>query len=105
MKLKNIITDKQLYLKIKGRLDIEGTTIFESILSNLSNIGSIIFDFEEVDYISSSGLKIVLKCKKQVENTLIINCNDLTYEIFEMTGFTDIINIGKISKNKIKVKY
>ncbi len=57
----------------------------------------IIFDFKELEYISSAGLRVVLLAQKQVnkENTKmkIINVCEEINEIFEMTGFSDILTI------------
>ncbi|MCR5505626.1 MAG: STAS domain-containing protein, partial [Bacilli bacterium] len=56
---------------------------------------SIVLDFEETTYISSVGLRVVLKIKKDYDASSIINARSEVYEIFEMTGFTDIINVRK----------
>jgi anti-anti-sigma factor len=57
--------------------------------------GDVIIDCDELEYISSAGLRIVLKIKKDFPNTKIINCNQAVYEIFEMTGFTEMMDIEK----------
>ena len=57
--------------------------------------GNVIIDCDKLEYISSAGLRIILKIKKRYSNLKIINCNQAVYDIFEMTGFTDIIDIEK----------
>ena len=57
--------------------------------------GDVIIDCDELEYISSAGLRIILKQKKRFPNLRIINCNQAVYDIFQMTGFTDIIDIEK----------
>lgn len=64
--------------------------------------GDVVINADELEYISSAGLRIILKIKKRYPNTKIINCNQSVYEIFEMTGFTEIIDISK-SYRKISV--
>ena len=57
--------------------------------------GDVIIDCDELEYISSAGLRIILKIKKEFPKTKIINCNQAVYEIFEMTGFTEMMDIEK----------
>ena len=57
--------------------------------------GDVIIDCDELEYISSAGLRIILKIKKEYPNTKIINCNQAVYDIFEMTGFSEIMDIEK----------
>ena len=57
--------------------------------------GEVIIDCDELEYISSAGLRIILKIKKEFPKTKIINCNQSVYEIFEMTGFTEMMDIEK----------
>lgn len=59
-------------------------------------IGDILIDANELEYISSAGLRIILKIKKEYPNTRIINCNETVYDIFEMTGFTQMMDIEKV---------
>ncbi len=64
--------------------------------------GDVIIDANELEYISSAGLRVILKIKKEYPNTKIINCNQSVYEIFEVTGFTEMMDIEK-SYRKISV--
>ena len=57
--------------------------------------GDVIIDADELEYISSAGLRVILRIKKDYPNTKIINCNQAVYEIFEMTGFTEMMDIEK----------
>ena len=57
--------------------------------------GDVIVDASNLEYISSAGLRVVLKIKKKYPNTKIINCKQAVYEIFEMTGFTEMMDIEK----------
>ena len=64
--------------------------------------GEVVIDCDELEYISSAGLRVILKIKKKFPDTKIINCNQGVYEIFEMTGFTEMMDISK-SYRKISV--
>ncbi len=58
----------------------------------------ITIDASELEYVSSAGLRIILKIKKRFPNTNIINCNQEVYNIFEVTGFTEMMSISKTFK-------
>lgn len=67
--------------------------IFEIINNN--KYESIVIDAENLEYISSAGLRIILKIRKLTPNFKVINvCLDV-YDVFEMTGFTDMMTIEK----------
>ncbi|MCQ2914780.1 MAG: STAS domain-containing protein [Alphaproteobacteria bacterium] len=60
---------------------------------------NVIIDCNDLNYISSSGLRIVLSLKKKYKNLECINLSNSVYEIFETTGFNEIIKISKKRKN------
>ena len=98
---KNII-DNELIIKLEGRLDTTTASELENEISNLEGIEKITFDLEKLEYISSSGLRIILKCKKEVDSSKIINCNSEVFEIFRITGITELMEIEK-SLRKISI--
>lgn len=56
----------------------------------------IIFDAEKLDYISSAGLRLILKVQKQNKKPIkMINISESIYEIFELAGFTDLLELKK----------
>ena len=57
--------------------------------------GSLVLDMEDLKYISSAGLRQILKLKKKEKDFKIINCSSEIYEIFEMTGFAEMMEISK----------
>ena len=57
--------------------------------------GEIILDATDVEYISSAGLRVILRLKKSNDTTKVINCGSEVYEIFDMTGFTEMMDISK----------
>lgn len=93
------LNGSELIIKLEGRLDTNTVSDLEKEVSDLNGIEKIIFDFEKLEYISSSGLRCILKCKKMVDSTKIINCSTEVYEIFDMTGFSEMMEIEKALRN------
>lgn len=56
---------------------------------------NLILDASKTTYISSAGLRIILRLKKENNNTKVINCNSEIYDIFQTTGFTEMMEIEK----------
>lgn len=96
--IKNLNGDA-LNVKLVGRLDTTTAPSLESELANdMANIKSLEFDFSELDYVSSAGLRVLLACQKQMNKQgamSIKNVKDEIYEVFSMTGFLDILNVKK----------
>jgi anti-sigma B factor antagonist len=89
---------KEIKLILKGRLDTSAAPQLEHMIDDLpENLLELTFDFKDLDYISSSGMRIVLAAHKMMaakEGKLTVeNVNDVIMEQFEVTGFTDILTI------------
>jgi len=84
-------------IRLSGRIDTTNAQHTESaLMQEIGDFaGELILDADELDYISSSGLRVILRLRKKYTNIKIINCKPDVYEIFEMTGFTDMIDISK----------
>lgn len=95
MKIEKKIIENNLTISLEGRLDTNTVAELENEIPDLNGIESIIFDFENLEYISSSGLRVMLKCKKKVDNIKIINCKPEVFEIFNITGFSEMMKIEK----------
>ncbi|MGN0813247.1 MAG: anti-sigma factor antagonist [Candidatus Coproplasma sp.] len=96
--VKGTVKENQLTVKVEGRVDSTNAPTLESGIFNLINSNpcdKVVLDAENLEYISSAGLRVVLKVKKAKSDSEIINVNNDVYEIFEMTGFTDIIKISR----------
>lgn len=100
MKKVEIIKQKnneKLNIKVIGRLDTNTAHELEKELSdNLPEINDLILDFEDLIYISSSGLRVILSTQKAMDkkgHMVIKNVNGLIMEVFEATGFVDILEI------------
>ncbi len=86
-----------LSLRISGRLDTTTAPELEAVLKKeLTDIKELDLDFGALDYVSSAGLRILLQTQKTM-NTLgkmeIRNVNDSVMEVFDITGFSDILTI------------
>ena len=86
-----------LNVVLDGRLDTTTAPELESFLSNnYDGTGSIVIDCEKLSYISSAGLRVLLAAQKKMQKIgtmkLVNVCEDVM-EIFEMTGFADILVI------------
>lgn len=87
-------------IKLIGHLDTAHAAqtdkeIEQQIAALLEKPSALIFDCSELDYISSTGLRIVLKYKKLYPELEVINVSNEVYNVFEMTGFSRIITVKK----------
>ena len=82
---------------LAGRISSPSERLFilHFLASHEKNPAKIILDAHKLEYISSVGLRVVLKIKKTLDNTEVINASLEVYDIFEMTGFTDILTVKK----------
>ena len=82
-------------IALGGRLDTSTAPELETELNaSLPGVTELIFDFAELVYISSAGLRLVLSAQKTMNkqgSMVIKNVNDTIMEVFEITGFSDIL--------------
>ena len=87
----------ELTVELAGRLDTSTSPDLEKELSTrLDGIQSLIYDFKDLDYISSAGLRVVLATQKTMNKNgsmKLINVNESIMEILEVTGMVDILTI------------
>ncbi|MCR5842398.1 MAG: STAS domain-containing protein [Oscillospiraceae bacterium] len=86
-----------LEVALEGRLDTTTAPQLEAELkSDLPGVTNLIMDFEKLEYISSAGLRVLLSAQKIMNKQgemKLIHVSDVINEIFEVTGFSDILNI------------
>ena len=91
--------NKTLTLYLSGRIDANNAAeIDSSISAALAEYpgDTPVFDAGELEYISSAGLRVLLKFRKQFGKNLdVINASSDVYDIFEVTGFTELLNVRK----------
>ena len=96
--MKSNFENEVLTVMLSGRIDSNNAAEAEKeIFDKVEECGaeSVILDAEYLEYISSAGLRVVLKLKKAISDSKIINASSEVCEIFEMTGFSDIIDVEK----------
>ena len=91
-------TDGQtMTVMLEGRLDTTTAPQLETEMKeNLNGVQELILDFEKLEYISSAGLRVLLSTQKTMAkqgSMKLIHVSDVISEIFEVTGFADILTI------------
>lgn len=86
-----------LTLKVEGRLDTTTAPEFETIINDsVAGVTKLVLDFQNLEYISSAGLRVVLSAQKIMNKQgemVVTNVNETVMVILEVTGFTDILTI------------
>ncbi len=93
----NIQNDK-LCINFSGRIDASNAGNVEDEIAKISASEGkkvAVIDAQELEYISSAGLRIILRLRKEEPELAIINVSQEVYEILDMTGFTEMINVKK----------
>lgn len=91
--------DTNLTFTLKGRLDTTTASDLEKALAEMINedIEEFVMDFTDLEYVSSAGLRVVLVAQKKMNalggSMVIRNVNESVLEVFEITGFVDILTI------------
>ena len=94
----NVERDLELVtLEITGRLDTTTASNLESVVNDLSeNTKELVFDISGVEYISSAGIRVLIGAYKKInlqKGTMrIVKANEQVYEVFEMTGLSDMLD-------------
>ena len=89
---------RNMKFTLEGRLDTGTAPELEALVrSELDGIETLVFDFEKLEYISSAGLRVLLAAQKIMNkqgSMVVKNVSDEVKEIFEVTGFTDILTLA-----------
>lgn len=97
MNINKSLNEKELMVVLEGRLDTAtAPQLEEELKASFDDVESIVMDFEKLDYISSAGLRVLLSTQKIMTKKggmVIKNVNETIMEIFEVTGFVDILAI------------
>lgn len=99
MVIKCTTNDTETVVRVEGRLDTTTAPELESVLKDAGEKSdSLVLDFEELDYLSSAGLRVLLSAQKmmmQKNGMKVIHVNETVWEILEVTGFSDVLTIEK----------
>ena len=96
MDINKTTENKKLSIELVGRLDTTTAPELEkSFTESCDGIADVQIDFTKLEYISSAGLRVLLAIQKKVGegHLTITNANDSIKDVFDMTGFSDIIKI------------
>ena len=97
MKITKNLNGTALEIALEGRLDTMTAPELEAELKNdMGGAESLTLDFSKLDYISSAGLRVLLSAHKAMSakgGMKVTNVNEIVQEVFEVTGFSDILTI------------
>jgi len=86
-------------IKLTGRIDSNNSAAIEDKINkefdHFSYDDEIVLDASDLEYISSAGLRVILRLKKKNDTTKVINCSSEIYDIFDMTGFSQMMEVSK----------
>ena len=87
-----------LYISIEGRVDASNAPMVEEKVFGIKNDNPgkhIVVDADKLEYVSSAGLRVILRLRKEEPELAIINVASDVYEVLDMTGFTDMVTVEK----------
>lgn len=97
MNIETVKQDACITLKLNGRLDtITAPAVEATLMERISECNALVLDFAGVEYISSAGLRVILKSQKLMAKKggmKLVHVSETIMEIFEITGFADILTI------------
>lgn len=97
MTIEKVMNGAELTLTLTGRLDTNTAPQLESELkASLPGVEVLVLDFAALDYLSSAGLRVLLGAQKAMNkqgSMVVRSVNETIMEIFDVTGFSDILTI------------
>ena len=96
MKIDKKLDGDTLVLTLDGRLDTLTAPDLEAEIGDLSGVAELIIDMKNLEYISSAGLRVILKSQKIMNekgSMKLTNVGENVMEVFEITGFSDFLTI------------
>ena len=97
MTIEKMRNNNELTVSLEGRLDtVTAPSLEAELKANLDGIQELVLDFQKLEYISSAGLRVLLMAQKTMNkqgSMVIRNVNETIAEVFEITGFAEILTI------------
>ena len=97
MTIEKIVNKNELTLAVAGRLDtMTAPELEKEVKENVEGVETLVLDLAALDYISSAGLRVILASQKIMNKQgkmIVRNVNETVSEIFEITGFCDVLTI------------
>ena len=95
MNISKNIDGNTMNIALEGRLDTTTSPrLEEEVRADIGGITELNFDLAALEYISSAGLRVILRLRKQDSELKVTNVSSEVYEIFDMTGFTEMMEIA-----------
>lgn len=99
MNVKERKEGEKAIVSVSGRIDTAtAPTLLEYLKTELVGVKELIFDFQEVEYVSSAGLRVILYAQKTMSaqgSMKLINVSPDILEVLELTGFTEVLDIAQ----------
>lgn len=97
MTIEKIVNNAELTVALGGRLDtITAPQLETELKESMEGVQKLVLDFKELEYISSAGLRVLLMAQKAMNKQgemIIRNVNETIAEVFDITGFADMLTI------------
>ena len=95
MNIEKELADSVLTVTVSGRLDtMTAPALEQELKTSYGEVTELVLDFQNLQYISSAGLRVVLGAHKAMKGKLVVkNVNQVLMEVFDITGFSDILTI------------
>ena len=99
MEARTFVNNSVMTVAVDGEINTLTTPALAEKVADLSGVKSLIFDLDQVPYVSSAGLRLFLACQRTMNasggDMLIRNCNEFMLEIFESVGYDRIMKLEK----------
>ena len=99
--MKSELNNGTLTIWLDGRIDSHRAPTVEIEINNIvkkTDFDHLVLDAEDMEYISSAGLRIILKLLKKHRDVTLVDVSSEVYEILEMTGFTEMMTVERALK-------
>lgn len=97
MTIEKVLNGQSATIIVAGRLDTQTAPELEKEIDGVvSNLKELVFDMTGLEYVSSAGLRVILKAQKIMNlkgSMKLVGVNDSIMEVFDITGFLDILTI------------
>ena len=97
MEMEKLNNGEKLYVKLEGGIDaMVANDIEKELLTQVDDVKELVFDLEKLEYVSSAGLRVLLAMQKRMKTQgymEIKNTNEEVMHIFNISGFTRLLNI------------
>lgn len=96
MNIVKTVDGSKLSVALEGRLDTSSAPQLEAELKALDGVAELVIDMAGLEYLSSAGLRVLLAAQKTMNkqgSMVLYNVNETIMEVFEITGFVDILTI------------